>query len=267
MKVYDDVSIILTLLKRWKLFLLCLCLSLALGSLWVKQQIAQIRSDQSALAKDAQDLAKESKKNREREQLERLAQEGVKTGFIQYSRYKNVYVSDSMIHDIFQTFLRDDVISDFRRYADTPFSTIYAVFYEGADPTPTIAKALESHPITQESKQVLARIAPTFKNKDERLYTQLVLEKGFFRAIKEPVPYLEDASKRPVNKHYIYLDKNRLSQANYNITSTEIIKNHQSLNSNKIWVFMVVCSIMISVFVVFGVENWSNLRRRMRHAS
>ena len=50
-----------------------------------------------------------------------------------------------------------------------------------------------------------------------------------------------------------------ISQKEYKVTST-IISQHKSLNSNKIWIFMVITSIIISIFMIFMVEYLNNIK-------
>lgn len=249
MKHYDDFAIVAVLIKRKKLFLFSLCVCLILGSFWVQKQIQAIKQEQ--ISYHAQQANSSS--------------EMPKIGFIQYNRYGRISLPEQIVQNILLDFYQKDIISDFRKAIDTPFFTIYAIFYTADNPTKLITKALESNPVTQEVKTMLTLLSSL--EKDEAAYAKMVIENGFFRIVDEGIPYIEDPSKPPINKHYIHLDKERLSQKGYSITSTEIIKNHQSLNSNKIWIFMIICSIMISVFAVFLAENFTSLRKQFRRQS
>lgn len=249
MRYYDDFAIVAVFIKRKKLFFISLCVCLILGAFWVQSQIKAIKQER-ALYHDSQSSTQEK---------------ALQYGFIQYNRTKQIQIADKVIQDTLAQFAQEDKITDFRSHLATPFFSIYVVFYTHDNPLPAIIQALESHPVTQEVKSTLAALLPAFKDKEQAAYAKMLISNGFFKIADIP-HYIEDPSQRPINKHYIHLDKERLSQKGYSITSTEIIKHHQSLNSNKIWVFMIVCSIMISVFIIFGVENFANLRQRLKQA-
>ena len=247
MKPYNDLAIISLFIKRKKLFLISLCICLILGSFWTHRQVKALQQEQISY----------------HDQQANPSSEMPKIGFIQYNNYGKISLSEQIVQNILLDFYQKDIISDFRKAIDTPFFTTYAIFYTADNPTKLITKALESNPATQEVKTMLKSLLSSLE-KDEAAYAKMVIENGFFSIIDEGIPYIEDPSKPPINKHYIHLDKNRLAQKGYSITSTEIIKNHQSLNSNKIWIFMIICSIMISVFAVFLVENFTNLRKQIQ---
>lgn len=247
MKHYDDFAIVALFVKRKKLFLFSLCICLILGSFWVQKQIKAIEQEQVSY-QDRQTNPKEEK---------------LQFGFMQFNKNNKIQIPDRIIQDTLAHFAQEDKITDFRQYLKTQFFSIYVVSYMHDDPLPAIKQALESHPVTQEIKSTLISLLPAFKNNEQTAYAKMLLKNGFIKIIDIP-QYIEDPSQKPINKHYIYLDKERLAQKGYSITSTEIIKHHQSLNSNKIWIFMVVCSIMISVFIVFSIENFTNLRKRFR---
>lgn len=230
-------------------FFISLCVCLILGAFWVQSQIKAIKQER-ALYHDSQSSTQEK---------------ALQYGFIQYNRTQQIQIADKVIQDTLAQFAQEDKITDFRSHLATPFFSIYVVFYTHDNPLPAIIQALESHPVTQEVKSTLAALLPAFKDKEQAAYAKMLISNGFFKIADIP-HYIEDPTQRPINKHYIHLDKERLSQKGYSITSTEIIKHHQSLNSNKIWVFMIVCSIMISVFIIFGVENFANLRQRLKQA-
>lgn len=106
--------------------------------------------------------------------------------------------------------------------------------------------------------------APAF-DEDIRLFAQSISKDGFFSIFTNEIPPTS-LNGAPINKHYIYLDKDRISQKGYHIDSTEIIKGHQSLNTNKIWVFLFISSIMIALFIVFSYESLYSILSQLKKA-
>ncbi len=248
----SDLSIILLFKKRWRLFILSLGVCLVVGSIFVYKQIQIIN---------------QSKENfLSQEQTEILDQDN--TLLFMVKKYKQITLPDKPIQDILKHFVSEGVILDFRLYTQSPYFDSYVIFYEntGDNPSPIIQQALNSNPIITETKKAIFALAPTLgeEQDDIKAYAKKVEQEGFFTFLDAALLDLNFSDNRPINKHYIYLDKDRNLQKGYNISSTEIIKGHTSLNSNKIWVFMVICSILASIFVVFSVENINALLKRIK---
>nr|WP_317404569.1 hypothetical protein [uncultured Helicobacter sp.] len=250
----SELAIILLFKKRWRLFLLSLCVCLILGTLMVSQQVKSINESKNSFVEQKTNGHSESDQDA--------------IALLKVQKYKQIAIPNKPIEDILKHFVNEDFILDFRPYVQTAYFDYYIIFYETTDfdPLPSLIQALNSHPIIIETRKNIFALIPTLNEEqnDVKAYAKKVEQEGFFAFSDIALPDLNFSNNRPINKHYIYLDKNRISQKGYHIHSTEIIKGHTSLNSNKIWVFMIICSILISIFVVFSIENISTLLKRMK---
>ena len=248
----SELAVILVFKKHWKLFIISLLACLALGTMATTRQIN--------LIKDAQNQPRagvvESPINDE-------------SIILRIYKYKQVAIPDDTIKEILTYFVNEDIILDYRLYNRDVFFDTYVIFYDGStNPVPFIAQFIENHPIIVSTKEFIFSFVPLLNDDefgDVKNFAKLIQKRGFFDFINNNVPQLNVSSHRPINKHYIYLDKNRDSIEKYSISSTEVIKNHQSLNSNKIWGFMIICSIMISIFIIFTWENFLTLRQKFNN--
>ncbi|RAX55322.1 hypothetical protein CCY99_01075 [Helicobacter sp. 16-1353] len=153
-------------------------------------------------------------------------------------------IPDNVIRDMFARAIKDSEISDYKLYVNNPGYYIYVIFYEDEIDIDEFINKMRENPV---AKSMLSDT------------TSFITHLGNLDAT------LTFLDKRPVNKHYIYLDKNRQSQAEYaTIASSDVFRMHTSLNSNKIWLFMIITSIMIALFITFGVESLANLNARLR---
>lgn len=240
---YDEIRLILVFKKRKWLFSITLVICMLLGSILIYMQK---NSPQNATPFYSPIQSIEPQ-----------------LSFFKVQKYKEISLSKDIIQNTMQHFLNEDIITDFRLYAQGSLFDVYVIAYADTNPLIEILNTLNEHPITQLTLLNIKTLLPTLEN-DMKLYAQLIIQNGFFESLDNSLPF-DTHKNRPINKHYIYLDKNRIaSEKGYAIRSTEVIKSHQSLNSKKIWVFMFIASVMISIFVIFSVEGFVKIRRELK---
>lgn len=247
---FDQISLLLVLIKHKWLFLASFTLCFILGSLFIFS------------------LKNQSYTPPEQESPTQ------KTAFLKVAQYKQIAIPEVLINDILKSFKHNGLIDDFRLYTKTKpnkddYSTfnLYAIFYETTqdDPMDSILHTLQNHPIIKHiGDQLDFYQAPELDN-DIRLFARSISKDGFFSTFTNEIPPTS-FNGAPINKHYIYLDKDRISQKGYHIDSTQIIKGHQSLNTNKIWVFLLISSIMVALFVVFSFESLRSILSQLKKA-
>lgn len=243
---YDQIRLILVFKKRKWLFGITLVVCMILGSVLVHMQK---NSPQNTTPFDSPIQSIEPQMS-----------------FFKVQKYRELSLSKDIIQNTLQHFFNEDIITDFRLYAQGGLFDVYMISYADTNPLAEILNTLNEHPITQLTLLNIKTLLPTLEN-DMKHYAQFIIQNGFFESLDNSLPF-DTHKNRPINKHYIYLDKNRIaSEKGYAIRSTEVIKSHQSLNSKKIWIFMLIASVMISIFVIFGVESFVKLRRKLKQNS
>lgn len=244
---YDELNLIAVFWQRKWLFLVSFIVCVSVGSalvLWQKKAIMQAQA---------------------KAQITQIAEleTNQKMSFLKLLHYKHIALPANLITQILSHYQSINVINDFRLYTSTLFFDVYVLWYEGdVDPLPQILDDVAHNPIIKDLQHNLAGYINS-EESDVQQYARLVAKQGFF-APMESLSDITTPSGRPINKHYIYLDKDRIAYGKYRADSTEVIKKHQSLNSNKIWGFMLLCSILISIFVVFSWEGLCSLKTRLR---
>lgn len=252
MKNHDALSIVSVLYKRKLLFIACLAVCLIIGSFWTLNQIKQANQDYQNYKTQQEST-----------------QDKHHTIFIQVRKYAEAFIPENILRDMFLHFKLDGIIEDYKFYAKSEFFDVYVLFAKKplhSEEIKAMLKILESNQLVTQLKSTTQKIKTTLDSKDLAfVFLDEIDKKGFFEVLDmpyEPMQFL--LSKAPINKHYIYLDKNRISSDKYNITSTNIITAHQSLNTNKIWVFMIICAIMIALFITFSAESLKQIRKSIR---
>ena len=176
---------------------------------------------------------------------------------VKIKKYENFVISPSILGIEIDRFDRDNhCIDEYFLHANEIYFDIYAIAFK-----PNAESCIYNLISTLNKSPMISSMKSSFKN--ENAYKVDVINDLYDGPIATLIDITTDINKtngKPINKHFIYLDKDRsLSQRDYMVTSS-IISSHKSLNSGKIWVFMIIVSVIISVFVVFMVEYLRNLK-------
>lgn len=228
MKNYNDLEIIHVLLKRWKLFSITLIVFLILGSVWVRGQVNAIREADNAYEEKMADI------NTDKLSLLKV----------------NIAIPQQVIDGMAAHFIDRGILNDFRKYISLGEYNIYLLYFNREVDMDFIVESLLNNPIIKDiESSSYDKNAMVSKMDGELDINQIGRLKG-----------------SPINRHFIQLDKDRNPQIMYysDITSTKIIKNHPSLSTSKIWVFMAICSIMIALFITFSVESAHNIKKALK---
>lgn len=239
MKNYDTLDIILTLKKHLKLFIFLLIIFLAIGYLFANNQIANIHKMQN------------------QHNATFTINKQYFASLLKIKKYNEILeIPSSIIDNVLRAIKDNGMIYDFRVVVKTAGFDIYAIYTNkelSKDSKQNIIKLLEDDPIVTETKQYISTLS-TQVNK--RAKDVLAME-----FISSQVSYIQPN----FNKHYIDLRKDRLEQNAYNVRSTQIIQEHTLLNPKKLYIFMILCSVIMSLFVVFFVESMMRLKAQLKN--
>lgn len=248
MKPYNSIQILLTLKKHLWLFIFLLIVSSAITLFWANSQITLINTK----------IAESNAKNTEILSNQNL--DYTRNICIRIDKYHAINLPDYILNPIFKGF--ENPIA-FKKIINNSFFDIWQFKFEQ---TPSqaeilaIVEAINYHPLS-----VILRQEPIGDNNP---LLERIRNHGFASLIPNTICAdftAQQNNLNPTNKHFIYLDKDRIaSQKGYLISSTQIISAHASLNSNKIYVFALLCAIMISLFVVFSVESIKSMIKQMK---
>lgn len=235
-KNYNSISILITLKRRMITFITSLLICIIFGSFFINNQIENIE--------------KISQNNK----IHQIDKED-KFAIIKIKKYNDFYISPKIIYLELDKFKGENkCINEYFLYTSEIYFDIYAIHLQNDQSCiQEIINNINKSDIVYDMKQ-------SFKN--ENGHKLDVIKDLYDNDVVSLIDITNSINKKgkPINKHFIYLNKDRsISQKEYKVTST-IISQHKSLNSNKIWIFMVITSIIISIFMVFMVEYLNNIK-------
>ena len=193
-KNYDSLNIILVLKKRFILFVVTLIICLIFGSFWVKSQIDNINKIQESI--------NTTEKIAQQEQLFYI--------LLKIKKYHSISIPKNVLNDIFLQYQYNGIIDDYRLYAESSFFDIYAIFTPNPlnkQESSSLLTALENDPIITQIKND-AKVLQQSLKQNQKAFISDIITNGFFKILPTD-KYISFIGQKPINKHYIYLDKNR----------------------------------------------------------
>lgn len=284
-KNYNTLDIVLTLKRRWRLFYITLVASFVVALPFVHWQLKHINAQIIAQNKhNAETLAQI--------EAERAGRFNLRRAFLQVYKYNNIALPDSTIINI----LRNDnrLIDSYKKYFSHSNFDIWEIklrdfgelmdnFAEsGAESSKNIqdsanmaiytllsscVDAINANPIATNLQVDAKLLAKT--SKDKNPFLQRIIDNGFVRLMdaNENALLGKEAALHsiPINRHYIHLDKHRIAfELGYTLTSAQIISANIQTHGKKIYIFVVIACVGVSLFIVFFVECTANIRRALR---
>ncbi|MGX2982024.1 hypothetical protein [Helicobacter sp. 23-1045] len=279
-KTYDSLEIILTLKRRWKLFcytfIVLLVIALPFAHWQLEHINAQIKAQNESNAKVLAQI-----------QAEREGRFQLRKAFLKVHKYNNIVLPDSVIHNILRNSNR--LIDAYKKYSSHPHFDIWQINLREFDLN--AESIAESQTLNVDSANPLyfhlenivgfinsSPIATNLQN-DANLLQQTLSEKNPFlqRIIEDGFVVLMDGDEAgllareasflgvPINRYYIHLDKHRIAfERGYTLTSAQIISANIQTHGEKIYIFVILACVMVSLFVVFFVDCAVEIRRILK---
>ena len=278
-KNYNSLDVILTLKRRWRLFYMTLIVSFVIALPFVHWQLKYINAQITAQNKHNEGTLAQI-------EAEREGRFSIRRAFLQVYKYNNIALPDSVIVNI----LRNDnrLIDSYKKYYSHSNFDIWEIKLrdvgelvdnsaEFSKNHPDSAKiyaslsgivdAINANPIST-NLQVDAKLLAT-DSKDKSQFLKRIINNGFVRLMEadENILLGKEAALRsiPINRHYIYLDKHRIAfERGYTLTSAQIISANIQTHGNKIYIFVVIACVGVSLFIVFFVDCIARIVRTLR---